>query len=410
MKTKKKFNRYIITLLLTTVFGGVIGFINYLFNIFIARFTNEHIFALYSAAIGIIYLIQTPAISIQNILTKVVGENEKVDFKVLKVKSFLVFSGIGTALSIIFFFFIPVITTPEMLSSQLYVPLAITLLLSFITTIPKGILLGKERVVLVNFILLGETLLRFLIGYIGVKMGGNIYLLILANSLPAFLTLLIITPFLKSPETHKKKVKIPYKHLTLMITSLLLLSVPYTLDLVLTPQLYKAEYGALSLIGKIVYFACTTIAFVMFSKLSNQKNEKEELKTLGATVLMTFLIGIVMTAGIYLFRGLLIDFAFGGKYSDISIYFVVFGVLMTAYAIVFMMANYFFSRDSYWYILILLLVAILQVFLFNFNIDSISTIVRNQVIVYSSLLILTFIYFIFNFLLKRDDKVVKENI
>jgi hypothetical protein len=111
-----------------------------------------------------------------------------------------------------------------------------------------------------------------------------------------------------------------------------------------------------------------------------------------------------MTLGIYLFKDLILDLAFGGKYSGISIYFVIFSLLMSSYAIVYMLANFFFSRDSYWYIGVLVLVTVLQIFLFRTQIDSFFDIIKNQVIVYGILLVGTFSYFVFNFLLKNHGK------
>lgn len=195
-----------------------------------------------------------------------------------------------------------------------------------------------------------------------------------------------------------------------MTGSLLLLSAPYTLDLILIPIGLKAEYGALSLIGKLVYFAAITVASVMFARLSNQKDRESDLKTLGITVTLTFLIGAFASAFLFIFKDSVVESAFGGKYSGISIYFVVFGLVMTAYAIVYMLANFFFARDSYWYILILLFVTVLQVVLLRFRVTDLFSIVCNQVIVYSLLLILTFIYFIFNFLIKSNAKVVKKDV
>jgi len=408
MKKNTIFKTYIFNLLLTTVFGGVIGLINYLFNIFLARFSTEDIFALYSTAIGVIYLIQIPATSIQNILTKSVGEQKEGDLKRLKITSILSFSILAVILGTLFFFLTPLITDPSYFSNELILPLTVTLVLAFISTIHRGILLGKEKIVLVNLILLGETILKFAIGYIGIRMGENIHLLILANAVPSFLSFLITIPFIKSAKNYRKKITIPYKNLTLMTISLLLLSIPYTLDLILTPETLKAEYGTLSLIGKLVYFACITIAFAMFSKLSNQKELKKKLKTLGITLAVTLVIGIAVTVGVYIFKDQIINLAFGGKYSDISIYFVIFGLFMSSYSVVYMLANFFFSRNSYWYILILVITAILQITLFTQNCNSLFDIVKNQGIVYCTLLISTIIYFIFNFAVKKDGEKDKE--
>jgi O-antigen/teichoic acid export membrane protein len=404
MKKEKKTKKYILNLLLTTVFGGVIGLINYLFNIFIARFTTEEIFGLYSGAIGMIYLIQIPAISIQNAITKCIGETKKGDISKFKVASLVTFGLIGLVLASLFYSSSSFFTENMEYSVQLILPLSITLLLSFLSPISKGILLGKERILLVNFILLGETLLKFVIGFIGIKLGGNITLLILANAIPAFLASIIALPFLRSPKSHRRHIDISFKELFLMTGSLLLLSAPYTLDLVLVPSHLKAEYGALSLIGKLVYFASITVASVMFARLSNQKKIKYELKTLGITVFVTFSIGICASIFLLVFKDVIISLAFGGKYLNISMYFLVFGLVMSAYAIVYIFANFFFARDSYWYMLILLLVTIIQVYLLKSNITDLFSIVTNQVIVYSFLLILTIAYFIFNFLIKKDEK------
>jgi O-antigen/teichoic acid export membrane protein len=195
-----------------------------------------------------------------------------------------------------------------------------------------------------------------------------------------------------------------------MTISLLLLSAPYTLDLILIPFGLKAEYGALSLVGKLVYFAGITVASVMFARLSNQRGKRKDLRTLGITVTLTFLIGAVASVVLFIFKDFVVELAFGGKYSGISIYFVVFGLIMTAYAIVYIIANFFFARDSYWYILILVFVTVLQVVLLRFRVTDLFSVVCNQVIVYSLLLILTFIYFIFNFLIKSYVKTIKKDV
>lgn len=409
MEKKRTINKYVVNLLLTTVFGGVIGLINYLFNIFIARFATENIFGLYSTAIGITYLIQIPAFSIQNVLTKQVGKTEEGNISKLKIKSLITFGLVGLSLASIFYSSSSFFTENMEETVKMVFPLSITLVLAFLSPISKGILLGREKITLVNVILLLETLLRFSIGYVAIKLDGNIQLLILANALPSFLSLIITLPFLKSPKSHQKNIDLSYKEILLMMISFFLLSVPYTLDLILTPAHLKAQYGALSLTGKLVYFAAITVASVMFARLSNQKDRKNDLKTVGIGIFITFLIGVVASACLFFFKDLIIDLAFGGRYADISVYFVVFGLVMAAYATVYMLANFFFARDSYWYIIILLFIAILQVVLFKFFTTDLFSIVRNQVILYGLLLISTIVYFLYNFIPKKDVREIKES-
>jgi O-antigen/teichoic acid export membrane protein len=235
-------------------------------------------------------------------------------------------------------------------------------------------------------------------------MGGNIDILILASAIPSFLSFIIALPFLRSRDQEKESIKIDYKGVFLMTVSFLLLSAPYTLDLILTPQNLKAEYGALSLIGKIVYFSCTTVAVVLFARLSNQKSHREKMKTLTLTVVATLVIGVAMSIFIYIFRDLILDFAYDGKYLDISKYFLTFGLVMAAYAVVYMFANFFFSKNSYGYMLVLLFVAFLQIVLFNRDISDVNSIVNIQIVVYVTLFILTLLYFIYNFLFRKNER------
>jgi O-antigen/teichoic acid export membrane protein len=147
----------------------------------------------------------------------------------------------------------------------------------------------------------------------------------------------------------------------------------------------------------------------MFARLSNERKRKEDLQTLGITVFITFLIGIVFSAGLYLFKDVIINLAFGGKYADISIYFIVFGLTMSAYATVYIFANFFFARDSYWYMFILLVITIIQVFLLKFSVTDLFSVVCNQVIIYSLLLVLTVLYFVFNFIIKKNAEKSKKS-
>ncbi|MCD4756393.1 hypothetical protein K8R20_02140 [bacterium] len=404
MQVDSKVKKYVINLLLTTVLGGVIGLLNYLFNIGIARFTSENIFSIYAAAIGLVYLLQIPAISIQSIFTKSVGETKSGDISTFKIKSFFIFTLLGIGFGAIFLIFTPLIADTASIPTYVVPALALTLTLAFISPVSKGILLGKEKIVTVNLIFLAETLLKFALGYLAITLGGNISLLILANAIPALLSCLVVLPLLKTKKSDRKKIKVNYKELILITVSFLLLSTPYTLDLILVSTDFRAEYTALSLIGKLVYFASITVAFVMFARLSNQQGKKKELKTLGITVALTCVIGGAMTLGIFLFKDLILSLAFGGKFTDISIYFIVFGLCMSMYAVVYMLANFFFSKSSYWYILILLVTTLLQIFLFKFASPDIASVVRNQVVVYATLLILSVLYLIFNFILKKNEK------
>ena len=196
-KLEKKEKTFVLHLFLTTFLGGVIGILNYAFNIIIARYTSQEIFGTFSAALGIIYLTQISAVAIQSLITKTVAKNKGNNLNKYKWNSLIIFSVMGLIFALIFFLFKVPIAQLASIPEELILYLAIAIVFAFASPVSKGLLLGEEKVVTVNLLLLGETILKFIIGIIAIKMGGNIPLLILANSAPAILSTVIVIPLLK---------------------------------------------------------------------------------------------------------------------------------------------------------------------------------------------------------------------
>lgn len=396
---------YLRNLFLTTVIGGLVGLLGYLFNVFVARYTLPEVFSVFSAATAIVYLLQIPAISIQTLITKAVGKNSKYNLNSFKWKAVLVFTIMGILFSILFFFARDWISQLASIPKDLYIYLLITLFFAFISPISKGILLGIEKIVTVNILLFIETIMKLGIGFVAIKMGGNIPLLILANAVPALLTTLFVIPLTRlNGEGEKKDVNINYKELLLTTVSFLLLSTPYTIDLILVNTNFRAQYSAVSLLGKLVYFAAIMIASVMFARLANQKDQKEEKRTLVISLLTTIIIGLGVTLGLYLFRDTVIQMTIGRQYLSIAPYIIIFGFCMTGYALVYMLTNYFISKSNFGYIGILVLTTVLQIYLFLTRNSNLELVLRNQIIVYTVLTVLTVIYLLLNFTVKKNEE------
>jgi O-antigen/teichoic acid export membrane protein len=396
---------FIKNLLLTSVIGGLIGVLNYVFNIIVARYTDSTIFGTFSAAMAIMYLIQIPATSIQAMITKRIGENRKYDLNKFKWQSLLIFSSIGIIVSTIFFLTRFQISAIANVPHDVFVYLAIVLFLAFVSPVSKGLLLGTEKIVAVNLIMFGEATLKLIMGIVAIKMGGSLPILMLSNALPALLTTVFIIPLTKlNGEKLEKKITVNYKELILTTITFLLLSAPYTLDLILVNTQFRPEYSAVSLLGKLVYFSAITIAAVMFARLSNQRDMKAEKKTLLISLAGTLGIGVAVTLGLYLFKNFVIGMTIGDQYLSIAPYIALFGLCMTGYAIAFMLANYFISISSFKYIFILVFMTGLQIYLFLTYNNNLLQVLNNQIIVYSSLTVLTLIYLYFTFKKRKNGK------
>jgi O-antigen/teichoic acid export membrane protein len=395
---------FVKNLFLTTVLGGVIGVLNYLFNILVARYTNQDIFSIFSSALGVIYLLQIPIVAIQAVITKGVAQNKEKNLNHYKWYSLGIFSIIGLAFSLLFFLSKNVVADIASIPVEIVVFLAVTFFLAFITPVAKGLLLGLEKIVTVNLVLFLETILRFGIGFLAINNKDPLPLLILANSLPALLTTIFIIPSIKLESKGVEKVKMNFREILLTSASFFLLIAPFTFSLILVNPSFRAEFAAISLLGKLVYFAAITTASVMFARLTNEKEENSQKRSLMISLAITVLIGLVLSLIFFLFSDTVIAYTVGSNYSMISNHIGMFGLCMTGFAFVYMVANFFISKEYFGYLYILFTMTVLQILSFIFRNDTLDMVLQNQYVVYALFTLLTLFYLLFKLKSVRNVK------
>ncbi len=408
MNLSKYFNgekTFLKNILITIMVGVFVNFLSYLFNIYLARNLEGTDFGIYNAAIGIIYLVQIPAIAIQTAITKKVAEKRDFNLEKFKIKSTLQLSIIAVILSVIFILFGDNIAQLANIPNKYILPLGLALFGALISPIPKGFLLGLEKITTLNIILLLETILKFAMGYFAISQSMDITLPILANVIPALITLLLILPFVKTGKevTPEKEVSIPYNGVALLFLTFLLLNAPFTLDLILVNPDIRAQYGALSLVGKIVYFASITISAVMISRLANQKDELRR-KTLLISLVITAMTGLSISLIYLLFSEYIVNMVFGGLYTEIIPYVGIYGIAMTLFSISYMVINSLLIKDSYIHIYFLVLLLLVQLLLYKFNNSTLQDAFVNQLVIYGVLSIFIFFVLIFYFFKKNGNK------
>lgn len=397
-------NTFLKNILITILVGVFVNFLNYLFNIYLARNLQSNDFGLYNAALGIIYLVQIPAIAIQTAITKRVAQKRDFNLEKFKVRSTIQLGLIAITLSALFLIFGEQIAKFANIPDKYILPLSLALFGAIISPIPKGFLLGLEKIVTLNIILILETVLKFVMGYYAISNSLDITLQILSNVVPAMLTLVFVLPFVRtgSMKLSTEKINIQYKAVVLLFITFLLLNAPFTLDLILVNPEVRASYGALSLVGKIVYFASITIAGVMISKLANEQDHFRK-KTLLISLTISALTGLAISAIYFFFTKEIVSIVFKGMYSEIVPYITMYGIAMTAYAVSYMVINSLLIKDSYVHIFFLVLLVVLQYSLFQFNNDTLKDAFMNQIIVYGTLFFFVLLVLIF-YILKRNGK------
>lgn len=401
---------FVNNILITIVIGVLVNFLNYLFTVFLARNLGTQDFGLYNAALGIISIVQIPAIAIQTAVTKKVASKKNFNLNKFKYKSTLQLALFAILISVIFLIFGNSVSDIANIPSKYILPLSFVVFGSIVSPVAKGFLLGLEKILSFNLISLIETVLKFALGFLAIYSEAGMIPIILAFALPSVVTFIFILPLVrtKSQETPKENISLNYKHIFYIFLTFLFLNIPFTLDLVLVNPEVRASYGALSLLGKIVYFGSVTIASLMISKLANSHKQLRK-KTLLISLFVSGLTGLAITFVYFLFTKEIVQIVFDGMYLEIVKYLVPYAIAMIASSISYMVINSLLVEDSYIHLIFFFLLTILQILLYTFNNETLHDAFINQVIIYSVLsvfVLFILIFFIFN---KYGEKPKREN-
>ena len=375
---------------------------------FLARNLESSDFSVYNAAIGMITLIQIPAVAIQTAITKKVASNRNFNLTKFKRDSTIQLILIALCVSLLFYLLGNQISAIANIPSKYILPLTVVVFGSIISPTAKGFLLGLEKILAFNIVTLVETVLKFVFGCIAIYLNTDVSLPILSFTIPSILTFMLILPFVKTGKDllPKENIKLDYKNISLIFLTFVLLNIPFTVDLILVNPEFRPAYGALALMGKIVYFGSITIASVMLSRLANSKHSSRK-KTLLISLLVSGFTGVCISVVYALFPNEIVDIVFKGQYLEIVGYIVPYSIVMIGYALAYMVITSLLVEDSYIHIYFLLLLSILQVILYRINNSSLHDAVNNQLVIYGILSIFVFLILIF-YIFKKNAKNIKE--
>ena len=402
--------RFLKHILITLIAGALTSFLNYLFSIYLARELNTINFSYYNAILGIVTLIQIPAIAIQTAVIKKVADKKDFDLKEFKKRSSIQLVIIALIISFVFLLFGKQISNIANIPIQYIPALTVVIFSAIVNPIAKGFLLGLEKITAFNIVMLTETVFKFAIGYFALQTHSQMTTIILAFALPFLVSTLIILPITNTKSKNKptEKLKLDYKQIFLIFITFFMLNIPFTLDLILVNPSIRSSYGALSLIGKIVYFAAVTIANLMISRLANTKGKLRK-KNLLISLGISAVIGSVICIIYMLFTNQIVNIVFGGAYTDIVKFVVPYSVSMILYAVSYMVITSELINDSYIHIFFLLFTSLLQVVLYRINNNSLYDAFLNQIIIYGVLFFFVLILLIFKTLKTNGKERTEEN-
>ncbi|MBN1618174.1 hypothetical protein JW887_02410 [Candidatus Dojkabacteria bacterium] len=403
-KTLKSLSRNISIKFITDLFFSsglnlLSGVINYFFNIVVVQNLSRESFGVFSTMINLVYLIQIPASTISMVITKKVAYNLQYNLSSFKIKYVRFFYILAVALSILIIFLSPVLVMIYFLKglnvSNIWI-LSLVLFASIISPVTKGFLQGLQKLKLVNILFFSETILKFLLGIVLVKVSDSPDLAIVAYGIPMIITSILFLPTVKFDKNKQEPIGLNLNLNDFLYTfiSLFLINSFFTLDVVYVNENIKSSYSALTLIAKIIFFGSTTFASVLFANLSKRANRNKKLQLLFFSVALNLVLGFGLCLMFIFFKEEMVRLMFKGLYDEVSKYVIVFSFVVSLYSSVYLLVQFLIARKDMYHFFILGAIFLLHFLLFTFNNVTLDNAVFNQSITYAVLFIFMFGAFI----------------
>lgn len=336
---------------------GVINVGNYAYHLLMGRMLGPENYGILESAISFLYIISVPFMTLTLIIVKFVssyrGKQDKKStsaiFYYLRNKLFVY----GLISTVILLLFSPLIISLLHLPNIFFpVFIALNFFIGLFSVLTKGTLQGLFKffeLFVINFVeILGKLLIAVVLVFIGFKALGAFFAFV--GSI--FLGLLVAVYFIKREKflnverfiEHREifKYSIPVFITTLGLTSL------FTTDIILVRNLFSGlesgYYAALSILGKMIFFATFPITTVLFPLISERHaGGKNYRNLLFIGILLTLAISIIIVLIYYLAPKVMIGLLFGQEYLSIVPFLGTFGVFIAIYSLCTIISNFYLS-------------------------------------------------------------------
>ncbi|NVM21691.1 MAG: oligosaccharide flippase family protein [Desulfobacterales bacterium] len=338
-----------------SILGGIFS---YLYQLSMGMLLSPEnygiLYSLFSLFTIVAVLTQTISITVANFVSKAKAQGKLSGVSYLwrffLKRTFI----LGLGLFLVLALLSPLISRFLGISSNLY-PIVIftALIVAFIYPTNLGVLQGLQR-----FLPLGTTqtfwnLSKLFFGAVLVYLGLGLFGALLAIPLSFLLACLIGLFFLRDIPRYGNEAVDTGRistYMGLAFFAFLGFTALINVDVILArhfiPEL-SGDYSAISVLGKIAFYAPAGIAFALFPKTSGLfALGKETRPMLGKATLLCLLIAGVVVIIYLCFPELVANFFFRGKYPLIAPYLFKYGLAMALSSLCFLLINYLLSLNQ----------------------------------------------------------------
>lgn len=391
---------------------------SYLFHLVMGRLLGPADYGILESLISIIVLLGIPVSVMSLIVVKFVSQNSG---QKEGISAFLKYVGKKFSVFGLFFLAVFLLLSPlfarltKINSFPLFLGIGLTAYLSIGLSIISSTLQGEKRFKELSYFSVFTTWSKLLVGVFLVLLGWRMFGAVYSMVISSVLALVFGFSFLRSryflkkmkPNFSFKKsfMKIEQYSLLVLLAVLSLSSLVYT-DIILARYyllpVEAGQYAALSVMGKIIFFASSPVVSVMFPLVSESQRKKENYRRyMNLSILLVLGISAVISVLYCFFPEIFMSKLFGESYRNVSSLLGLFAVFLSLYSLCSLMINYYLSLFKMKPILWSALLAVLQVVSILFFHKNIQQVVMVGIFTCSLLLSGLLIYYLY----ERKEKI-----
>lgn len=254
---------------------GIYNLLNYIFQMSMARFLGPGDYSILAVLMSIVYVFSIPSESIQTVITKYasVFNTQK---KYGKIKDLLLRSirkGSYFALIIFIIYVLISFFVAEFLNIDVWLIIitGLFIFIVFLLPVTRGVLQGRKKFTSLGLNLVLESLIKVILSVVLVLIGWKAYGAITGVIMGTFLAFLFsffsIRDITKIKRERAEFQKIYRTNLPILVATLSIVLM-YSIDTILARRFFSPEiagqFAFVSLIGKVIIFASSSIGKAMF--------------------------------------------------------------------------------------------------------------------------------------------------
>lgn len=364
----------------------------YLFHLLMGRFLGPVDYGVLESLISLSYFLGIPMGVLGMVIVRFVSQEsadtEKIAAFIKKIV--LKISGWGFLALVVFLFAFPLLKNLIKVDSfALFLGLGTFSFISVYLTICSSSLQGIMQFTKLSLIGIFNIWSRLVLALIVVVLGFRVGGVLLATVLATLLTILLgytfmakYLPFASNREISISRTftRIKSYSLAVFLNNLSTTSL-YTVDIILARYFLSSTeagyYAALSVLGKIIFFASGPIATVLFPLASEKQSKGEDYRRIILLGLGLVLLVSVGISGIYfLLPKLMINILYGQAYLSAAGNLGFFAIFISLYSLCVLFLNYYLSISKTKIISLALLAALVQIMLISIFHQSINQIIQ----------------------------------